>query len=111
MNEKKISDYFDEVIKDFRILKAKKIKELYDTYHTLDSYMKKNQSACQNFVKLSKRILDISPDSLYEVLKQYNMSTSFIKSIAQGINFPPEIDVDISLITPNYKIINEVIAK
>lgn len=64
-----------------------------------------NSSSCRN------RILDISPDSLYEVLKQYNMSTGFIKSISNGINFPPENEVDITLKTPDYDIIKKAISK
>ena len=56
-------------------------------------------------------ILFIDPDSLYEVLKQYNMSTSFIKSIANGINFPPENEVNITLKTPNFSIITNAIEK
>jgi hypothetical protein len=63
------------------------------------------------FIQLSRRILNISPDSLYEVLKQYNMSTGFIKTIATGINFPPENNVDITLKVPNYNIIIETIEK
>ena len=107
--EKQISDYFAEIVKDLKITKAKKIQELYDIHNKHDAYMKQNELACQEFIKLSKRVLEISPDSLYDVLKQYNMSTGFIKSIANGINFPPENNVDITLKTPNYKVITDVI--
>lgn len=109
--EKQIDDYFTKIIEDFKALKEKKINELNVVFKKHDSYMRKNEEACGKFIQLSRKILNISPDSLYEVLKQYNMSTGFIKSVANGINFPTETVVDITLKTPNYSIISEAIEK
>lgn len=39
------------------------------------------------------------------------MSTGFLKSIANGINFPPQNEVDITLKTPNFSIITDTVKK
>lgn len=44
-SEKEINEYFDEIFKEFRILKAKKIQELNDIYVVHDEYMKRNEAA------------------------------------------------------------------
>jgi len=103
--EKQIEDYFDKVVRDTLLLKAKKLEELEEVHSKHDNFMKKNEQACRKFIEISRKILNINPDSLYEVLKQYNMSNGFIKSIANGVNFPSEQKVDITMKIPAYSIV------
>lgn len=106
-----MEEYFEKVIEDVNKLKQQKIEDLNKIYEDHDKYMRKNEDACRKFIEISRKILNISPDSLYQVLKQYNMSTSFIKSTANGINFPNEQQVDITMKMPPYQIVEETLAR
>lgn len=93
--------------------------ELREEYEMRDGYMTQNYSALSSLAKDIKELLENQPETLHGVLKQYKGThclnlisigtTSFIKTLTNGIIFPEAVEVDISLEFPDYKKIREII--
>jgi len=89
-------------------LRQRKLEELEEEHLERDTYMSENQDALNILSDEIKQLLNNHPDTLHGVLKQYKATTGFIKTLTNGIIFPNQNPVDITLDLPKYDRIKRI---
>lgn len=108
-NIKSVDDYFSKLMKDARVVSARKKALIEEEYEKLDREMRITMDALGAYDQNLQEIRKVKPDNLYETLKLYKQTTCFIRTISKGINFPPERPVDVTLQLPSYERVKEFI--
>lgn len=110
-SKKTLNEYIDKIITDLHILRDQKIEELEEEHLERDGYMIQNIESLKVLSEEIQKLLDNHPETLHGVLKKYKATTGFIKTLTNGIIFPPPVDVNLSLQLPKYDRIKRIIAE
>lgn len=106
-----MTDYVDRVISELIELRDRKINECRIEHERRDKYMVENLTALKSLSTEIKSLLDKNPETLHGALKQFKGTTGFIKTLTNGIIFPDQNKVDITMKLPKYDLIRKIITQ